>query len=1399
MGGRGLPGWFSARVRCTLCGFTVDVTGLAEQSKAEVLQNHLLQAHTDLIAYGEAGKPQLQDPHQSFVGGSALDGAEQQSADAAPDSADPSVGASDAPPISDPPEGQPETRDDAPQYEPGTPDFPDAARHQVDGETRDTERDGERDEASPVSPTPPAGPSPAGAAAGERSRIDGQDQQDGRPDDTGAGAGQVHRSRSAAANVLGAGGIAGLPKIPGAAGSGPTGAGPQVGSAGDRVGGAAFEGAAAAAGVKPAIDAAEALANMAGLSVKRPVKKAIKWALWAGVLLVVMLMIAVFGGTLTSTVLDDGSAVWSVDEAENLDIPLPYLEAYRQYGSEYKIPWTLLAAVGAQATYHGRVDPYQRDIPRVVGAGGAPSGPVSGIYVLGDSLSVGTEAPLARLGDANNFAVTTEATTGISAGNTAANAYSANPAPAGSVVIIGLGTNNNQSDPGAFARAIDSVMNVIGATNRVYWLTIDIRDPENLAAGTTAEALNQEIRAAQARWANLRVADWAGYAASNGISPGGDGIHYSSNGYEQRAEYIMGLATSAAAGGGAAVTAVNLDGPGVLPTPEGTCPTLPVPVAGEFSSQGAGPLMLNRDALEQVSRTSVRDSDIQNICWSLDKLGAHIQEVAEQVADERGIPYPRGLVNLAKAAGDGDGEAAATVVEFWATTMDRLVILGDVRSVNCAMPAKGSFDNAEWIGVGIDKVWACELSRVGLSSVHSVVRDQTGVSVQQTLSQVAAVRRAVDEALTVAWLWSAWGDAPCNADNPGPTGVFPLTQDTFERYLPTEPDGESRCNPEANIRAAARAFAAGESVNAAVRGAGWAGAVGGWATVGTVPGGVGTVNSFTRHGPWEPMTVGTVCLNLAFFELLDLAERTTVFGTATAQQVQSYIDQSPNDPLRTAVQAELRSLVPRLAGDPRCAQTREYTAGEWIALVSTAFISDPARLSTADAGGGVTPTGGATEVPVGESQDGDAPLRPRPALTRGDLTVTAGVGDRFAALGAEAGRFPGGVTTAQPAVTALIQRLSPERLRIQARPAVTLVGGGLTSGMEYVNIAMTYGGLYRGTGGVLMGAGMANVGAPVPYADIFNSVGAQYGIDPRLLAAVAKGESGFNPDANCPTQGPAFGMMQLEGGSEVCGDVRLQVERAAQMLLGLFDAAGDWRGAIWGYNNGIKFAQAWSTNNGFSGDLGMDGAAYQYAREHYCADPARRARQTASGQSWCEWRAGVAMKYISDVPGTHSVWLFWLEYQQLFPAAMFTATGPGIHIDYVVGSGTPQLVRVEGFTVNVQIANEFGAMVRAARAAGIELGGGAYRSTESQIELRKAHCGTSTYAIYEMPSSQCSPPTARPGQSLHEQGLAADFKHNGSYLGSHSSPAFIWLAANAASYGFYNFPPEPWHWSVTGG
>ncbi|HEX5945033.1 MAG TPA: M15 family metallopeptidase, partial [Acidimicrobiales bacterium] len=119
-------------------------------------------------------------------------------------------------------------------------------------------------------------------------------------------------------------------------------------------------------------------------------------------------------------------------------------------------------------------------------------------------------------------------------------------------------------------------------------------------------------------------------------------------------------------------------------------------------------------------------------------------------------------------------------------------------------------------------------------------------------------------------------------------------------------------------------------------------------------------------------------------------------------------------------------------------------------------------------------------------------------------------------------------------------------------------------------------------------------------------------------------------------------------------------------------------------------------------------------------------------------------------------------------------------------------------TVDSSLAGNLQSMLNAAAADGNNLCGGGYRDPAAQIALRRSNCGTSYYAIYEAPSSACSPPTARPGTSNHEQGLAIDFTCNGGGALGSSSSCFTWLKAHAASYGLYNLPSEPWHWSNDG-
>ncbi|MEM9656162.1 MAG: D-alanyl-D-alanine carboxypeptidase family protein, partial [Actinomycetota bacterium] len=141
-----------------------------------------------------------------------------------------------------------------------------------------------------------------------------------------------------------------------------------------------------------------------------------------------------------------------------------------------------------------------------------------------------------------------------------------------------------------------------------------------------------------------------------------------------------------------------------------------------------------------------------------------------------------------------------------------------------------------------------------------------------------------------------------------------------------------------------------------------------------------------------------------------------------------------------------------------------------------------------------------------------------------------------------------------------------------------------------------------------------------------------------------------------------------------------------------------------------------------------------------------------------------------------------------------TSTGAGI------STVTEADIRLagNGIEVHVDIVEDIRQLLADAAADGVELAGGGYRDSAGQIRARRANCGTSNYAIYEMPSSQCSPPTARPGRSMHEQGKAIDFTYNGQLIRSRSGAGWNWLVANAAKYGLFNLPSEPWHWSTNG-
>lgn len=182
------------------------------------------------------------------------------------------------------------------------------------------------------------------------------------------------------------------------------------------------------------------------------------------------------------------------------------------------------------------------------------------------------------------------------------------------------------------------------------------------------------------------------------------------------------------------------------------------------------------------------------------------------------------------------------------------------------------------------------------------------------------------------------------------------------------------------------------------------------------------------------------------------------------------------------------------------------------------------------------------------------------------------------------------------------------------------------------------------------------------------------------------------------------------------------------------------------------------------------------ATAHLCAGNAHLG--TDDGLAAALFSYNHSDEYVADV-------LSWIHYYDEAATIGRAATSVGSIVD------------VRGIRVDASIAPNLEQLLSAAANEGLLLSGGGYRTREEQIALRRAHCGTSDYALYEMPADDCSPPTARPGESMHESGLAIDFTCNGALV-ARIDPCFAFLNDSAAAFGFFNLRTEPWHWSTNG-
>ena len=122
------------------------------------------------------------------------------------------------------------------------------------------------------------------------------------------------------------------------------------------------------------------------------------------------------------------------------------------------------------------------------------------------------------------------------------------------------------------------------------------------------------------------------------------------------------------------------------------------------------------------------------------------------------------------------------------------------------------------------------------------------------------------------------------------------------------------------------------------------------------------------------------------------------------------------------------------------------------------------------------------------------------------------------------------------------------------------------------------------------------------------------------------------------------------------------------------------------------------------------------------------------------------------------------------------------------------LIEIGGVKLNTLLYLQTVQILKESRAAGSPMGiTSSFRTCTEQTSLRKLNCPDPASS----PAESCTPATEKPGESLHNYGLAVDFKCE-SYPIFGSSPCYTWLTQNAERFKLKRHASEPWHWSFTG-
>lgn len=180
----------------------------------------------------------------------------------------------------------------------------------------------------------------------------------------------------------------------------------------------------------------------------------------------------------------------------------------------------------------------------------APAAAAPSLLHVGDSLAVGSDAPLRQL--LPGWSVTTDALKNrpTSAGVAIIGRRPSLPG----ALVVELGTNDSPDRSAQFAGYVRHVLDLAGADRCVVWVNIH-RPPYN---GVSYAGFNRALDQIAATSANLAVVDWNGMVNGGQAQIAGDGVHATPAGYRVRAaaiaQALTGCTTQRAAGKGASHT-----------------------------------------------------------------------------------------------------------------------------------------------------------------------------------------------------------------------------------------------------------------------------------------------------------------------------------------------------------------------------------------------------------------------------------------------------------------------------------------------------------------------------------------------------------------------------------------------------------------------------------------------------------------------------------------------------------------------------------------------------------------------------------------------------------------------------------------------------------------------------